>query len=575
MKTLRTLIRIDAVLLAFFGLLVATSTYSVSRRGPVEVYHFDPQLIFLGITIAVLAVVLYTVSDFALIGHRRRLGTLLAAGNLVIAVAVIVAAQPSGWARGPGGIPPLVLLVMAMALAWASLRPLGPDDVAADLAALQIPDDIREALLRQIGEAAAQEERNRLARDLHDSIKQQLFTINVSTAAAQEMWERNPEKARGALADVRRSAKEAMVEMQALLHQLTPRAVATVGLVAAIREQCEALGYRTGAEVSLELGEAIPDDRLPPGAPETLFRIAQEALSNVARHARARTVRVWLGLEEEAAAFRVQDDGQGFRPGEEVSGMGLRNLMERAESLKGSLEIASAPGAGTNMEVLIPLIPSPVLAERRIQNAMRTERFEFVSLFVPLSLFLIIRVPLLRRYEDVLTLSSLIFATFLAVMGMSWWRERSVLRDTPGALPEVLFRWRYAVHQNRALSFLAASWWAPWYWRLAEEGWTLERRIWLAVALFLAGGAILELIRFHRVSENRPGWWEGRLRIRSVLASIFAFLITLLLMMADVVFFLGKFLWRLKPVELNFLLLGAAALLYTFSRRPRTEGVPS
>lgn len=577
MKTLRTLIRLDAVLLALFGYVTASYTHTQTLKIPgVPLHRFEQEqapLIFLGTAVAVLAMVLYMVSGFALIGHRRKLGTLLAVGNLVIAV-VVVATQPSDWGRFMGWIPALVLLIMAMALAWASRRPPGPDDAAADLAALQIPDDIREALLRQIGEAAAQEERNRLARDLHDSIKQQLFTINVSTAAAQELWERDPERARGALADVRRSAREAMVEMQALLHQLGPQALASVGLVEAVREQCEALGYRTGAEVKLELGEPIPDDRLPPGAQEMLFRIVQEALSNVARHARARSVRVWLGLQEETAALRVQDDGQGFSPGTETSGMGLRNLRERTDSLRGILEVDSAPGAGTTVTVRIPLAPAPVSAEDRIRKTLKGERIDFIVLLVPISLFLLLRLPLIGSPADVLVSSAFVLAVFAVAMVMAWWRSRPVLQESPEAPPDLLFRLRYAVHRNRALYFLAASWWAPWYWRLAEEGWSLGRRSWLAVALILTGAAAVELARFHRASETRSGWWTPR-RIAGALTSALAALLSLFISWPEPILWLGRLLFNLKMLEITLLLAGVAVLLYTLTRQPRSEGAPA
>jgi signal transduction histidine kinase len=259
--------------------------------------------------------------------------------------------SPAGW---PWSLGPLAL---AAALAWLARRPSRPAETAAEIAALKIPAEVRQALLQQIGEAAAQEERNRLARDLHDSIKQQLFSINVGAAAAQERWESDPEGARKALADVRRSAREAMVEMQAMLHQLRPEALGTAGLIEALREQCEALGYRTGAEVTLEIGEPLPDDRMPPGAQDTLFRIGQEMLANVARHARARHVQLWLGRQGEEVVLRVVDDGQGFEPAAEASGMGLRNLRERATSLRGKLEVASTPGAGTTVQVWVPLLP--------------------------------------------------------------------------------------------------------------------------------------------------------------------------------------------------------------------------
>ena len=151
-----------------------------------------------------------------------------------------------------------------------------------------------------------------------------------------------------------------------MLHQLRPEALGTAGLIEALREQCEALGYRTGAEVALELGEPVPDDRMPPGAQETLFRIAQEMLANVARHARARQVRLWLGRQGEEVVLRVVDDGQGFDPAAETSGMGLRNLKERADSLRGKLEVASTPGSGARTDRPHPagpfLVPAAVEA---------------------------------------------------------------------------------------------------------------------------------------------------------------------------------------------------------------------
>ena len=144
-----------------------------------------------------------------------------------------------------------------------------------------------------------------------------------------------------------------------MLHQLRPEALGTAGLIEALREQCEALGYRTGAEVTLELGEPIPDDRMPPGAQDTLFRIGQEMLANVARHARARHVRLWLGRQGRPCSCTWRTTARGSTPGAGASGMGLRNLKERAVSLRGRLEVASAPEAGTRVQVWVPLTPEP------------------------------------------------------------------------------------------------------------------------------------------------------------------------------------------------------------------------
>jgi signal transduction histidine kinase len=207
-------------------------------------------------------------------------------------------------------------------------------------------------------EAIVQEERNRLARDLHDSVKQQLFSISISAAAVRERLESDPTGALAALADVQHSAQAAMVEIDALLHQLSPAPLATTGLIEALREQCEALGYRTGATVTTSFGVLPPSERLPTGTQEALFRMAQEALSNVARHARASEIHVQLELvaDEKLLRLEVQDNGQGFDHSQSPKGMGLANLQARAATLQGHVEIHSTPGQGTLVRVDIPLV---------------------------------------------------------------------------------------------------------------------------------------------------------------------------------------------------------------------------
>lgn len=227
--------------------------------------------------------------------------------------------------------------------------------------------DLRRGLLQQTHEAAAQAERNRLARELHDSIKQQIFSIHMSAAAAQARAETDPDGAKAALADVRRSAQEAMVEMNALLQQLAPAPLEKVGLVQALRDQCEALGYRTGATVKVEIGTLPGDDRLPPGTQESLFRIAQEALSNIARHARAEQVGLSLGQDGEDAplALRIQDNGQGFESEAADGGMGLTNIRQRVTALNGQFSVESRPGAGTTLQIRIPLV-MPIDAQEEL-----------------------------------------------------------------------------------------------------------------------------------------------------------------------------------------------------------------
>lgn len=249
-----------------------------------------------------------------------------------------------------------------------ALIPMSNDDLLAPLlesvnelirnhAAL---DSMRDTLVEQISSAATQEERNRLARDLHDSIKQQVFSMSISATAAYAHLDSNPSAARSALLDVKQSAQEALVEMRALLQQLSPAPLEKSGLVQALRDQCEALSYRIGAQVETHFGALPSDQQLPTGAQEALFRIAQEALSNIARHARAQKVSLSLDTDEhQNLVLSIRDDGQGFDVHANPSGMGLNNIHARAARLGANLSIHSQVGAGTQVNLSLPLMSIP------------------------------------------------------------------------------------------------------------------------------------------------------------------------------------------------------------------------
>lgn len=237
----------------------------------------------------------------------------------------------------------------------------------------------RGRLYEQISEVAAQEERKRLARDLHDSIKQQVFSISISAAAAHAHLETNPTAARDALIDVKQSAQEAMVEMRALLQQLSPTPLEKSGLVEALREQCEALSYRTGARVQTHFGELPSDAQLPPGTQAVIFRIAQEALSNIARHARAQHVTLKLSTtSEDQLVLQIEDDGQGFDVVTVDSGMGLNNMQNRAESIHATFKLSSQRGKGTHLNVRVPLI-KPEPEENLMYEQTESQRKELVT----------------------------------------------------------------------------------------------------------------------------------------------------------------------------------------------------
>lgn len=243
---------------------------------------------------------------------------------------------------------------------------------------------LREQWARQIHEAAAQQERNRLARELHDSVKQQLFSINVSAATVQARWGNDESGARAALEAVRGSVREAMAEMEAMLHNLRPAPLETVGLIEALRQQCESLQYRTGAMVTTEVGELPLNGELAPGTQNAIFRIAQEALANIARHARATNVHVRLHRQtrgdEEMLWLKIEDDGCGFDTANPVIGMGLSNIRSRVAEIGGSLQLESREGEGTRLVIHAPLA---VNESREVRRELRVSlTFAIVGFFV-------------------------------------------------------------------------------------------------------------------------------------------------------------------------------------------------
>ena len=215
-------------------------------------------------------------------------------------------------------------------------------------------DTLRSQYEQQIRQAARAEERARLARDLHDAVKQQLFAIQTSAATAQARLDSDGDGARTALERIRTSTRDAMTEMEAMIEQLQASPMENAGLVASLRQQCEALELRTGAEVTFETGTLPPSNALPPGTQQALFRAAQEALANIARHARAEHVIIRLGLAGDNFELTIRDDGAGFEPMETRPGMGTNNMKARVCEVSGVFLLQSQPGRGTTVAFSVP-----------------------------------------------------------------------------------------------------------------------------------------------------------------------------------------------------------------------------
>jgi signal transduction histidine kinase len=309
---------------------------------------------------------------------RRRRQTILGLAILhVLIIAAILVRYGSTFDRGHGGLL-LGLLISApvlMAYAWSnadghtpgeSFRATGLFGSGQDRAI----EPIRSRYEADIRRAAQQEERNRLARDLHDSVKQQIFVIQTAAATAQTRFDDDPAGAKAALEDVRRAAREAIAEMEAMLDGLSAAPIENTGLVEAIRKQGEALGFRTGALVECEVGPLPPSETWPPGTHEAIFRVAQEALANVGRHARADRVRVDLSHRDGDFELVVHDDGAGFDREGRTGGLGLDNMRERARELRGTVNVTAKPGAGTTVRLTVPASVFPEDTWRGHRNRM-------------------------------------------------------------------------------------------------------------------------------------------------------------------------------------------------------------
>jgi signal transduction histidine kinase len=197
-------------------------------------------------------------------------------------------------------------------------------------------------------------ERQRIARELHDSVSQALYSILLTGGAARSMLETKPDQVADALDSVVALAEGGLAEMRALLFELRPESLEAEGLVAALQKLSAALHARHGIEVEEDLCDE-PD--LPLKVKAALWHIGQEALHNVAKHAQAKKAAVALKFENnEFVILEIQDDGRGFDATEVYPGhLGLVSMRERAEELLGQLQIESFPGAGSRVYVRVPV----------------------------------------------------------------------------------------------------------------------------------------------------------------------------------------------------------------------------
>ena len=206
---------------------------------------------------------------------------------------------------------------------------------------------------------AALEERQRLARELHDSVSQALYGIALGAKTARALLEPSPQRAANPIEYVLSLAEAGLAEMRALIFELRPESLESEGLVAALEKQAAALRARHEIEVETVLCD---EPQASPEVKEAVYRIAQEAFHNTVKHARANSVELEMECGPSALILKVSDDGVGFDPRGDFPGhLGLRSMRERAQRLGGTLKVEAILGSGTTIRAHIPTHRSDAL----------------------------------------------------------------------------------------------------------------------------------------------------------------------------------------------------------------------
>jgi signal transduction histidine kinase len=206
-------------------------------------------------------------------------------------------------------------------------------------------------------ELSVLDERNRLARELHDAMTQRLFSLRLVLETAVSSLPDDREAAAARLADARELLDGVFGELRSMILELRPAALDADGLAETLRKHLAVVGRAHELAVLVDVGGADAARRLPADVELALFRIVQEAVTNVVRHAAASSVEVALTIDDAAVSVVVRDDGVGFDPerrGVRGRRLGLTSMRERAAAVGGRTTVTSAPGAGTEVRVEVP-----------------------------------------------------------------------------------------------------------------------------------------------------------------------------------------------------------------------------
>lgn len=198
-------------------------------------------------------------------------------------------------------------------------------------------------------------ERNRLARDLHDTLAHTLSALNVQLNALDVLWESNPEAAREKLKQIQQLTRSGLDEARRALQALRASPIDELGLLLALQRAAQTAAERAGAELTLKLPPKL--NGVPPDIEQQLYRIAEEALNNVVRHAGAKRLSLTLEQTSASLTLSVRDDGGGFEPSQiSLNGhYGITGMRERAGLINSTFRIESQPGRGTLVHLTVPM----------------------------------------------------------------------------------------------------------------------------------------------------------------------------------------------------------------------------
>ncbi len=238
-----------------------------------------------------------------------------------------------------------------LGLYYAEARQFSDEEIAlVKMVGDQTALAIENARLRmQVERAAVAAERNRIARDLHDAVTQTLFSASMIAEVMPRLWERNPDEGKRRLLELRELTLGALAEMRTLLLELRPARLMEVELADLLRQLVEATAGRARVPITLH---AQGESNLPPEVKVAFYRIAQEALNNVAKHARAQHAVVTYNGSPDMARLSIQDDGCGFVMDTILpQHLGLSIMRERADAINAQLTVESLPDEGTEITV--------------------------------------------------------------------------------------------------------------------------------------------------------------------------------------------------------------------------------